>query len=182
MNSSIPTVSLAGQKDPALVTSDGKPLSPLPYGASFYEVPTHCDERGTVVEMFDARWNWHPDPVTFVYSYTLRPGCVKGWGMHLLHEDRYFVLAGEMKIVLYDARVDSPTHGQVSSVVLSHYHRRIFNIPTGVWHVNWNIGNTDVVVVNFPTMPYNHANPDKYRLPLDTDQIPYQFPAGVSGF
>jgi dTDP-4-dehydrorhamnose 3,5-epimerase len=24
-------------------------------------------------------------------------------------------------------------------------------------------------------MAYDHANPDKYRLPLDTDLIPYKF-------
>ena len=31
------------------------------------------------------------------------------------------------------------------------------------------------------TKPYDHANPDKYRLPLDTDQIPYRF-EDVSGW
>ena len=179
---SIPEVSLHGLKDPAFVTSTGESLVRLPEGAGFYEVPTHSDERGTVVEMFDTRWNWHPDPVHFVYSYTLRPNCVKGWAMHLLQEDRYFVLAGEMKIVLFDARLDSPTHGEVSHLVLSHYHRRIFNIPRGVWHVIWNIGLVDVIAVNLPTLPYDHANPDKYRLPLDTDQIPFRFPSGVEGF
>ena len=35
----------------------------------------------------------------------------------------------------------------------------------------------DVIVINCPTMPYDHADPDKYRLPLDTDRIPYRFPA-----
>jgi dTDP-4-dehydrorhamnose 3,5-epimerase len=44
-----------------------------------------------------------------------------------------------------------------------------------VWHADHNIGTTDVIVVNFPTKPYEHANPDKYRLPLNTDLIPYSF-------
>ena len=26
-----------------------------------------------------------------------------------------------------------------------------------------------------PTRPYDHANPDKYRLPIDTPLIPYSF-------
>jgi len=51
----------------------------------------------------------------------------------------------------------------------------IVNIPTNVWHADRNIGTTDVLVVNFPTQPYDHAHPDKYRLPLDTDLIPYSF-------
>jgi len=49
------------------------------------------------------------------------------------------------------------------------------NVPRNVWHADRNVGSTDVVVVNLPTTPYNHANPDKYRLPLDTDLIPYSF-------
>jgi dTDP-4-dehydrorhamnose 3,5-epimerase len=64
----------------------------------------------------------------------------------------------------------------VASVVLSHHHRRLMNIPAGVWHANRNLGETDLVVVNFPTIPYDHTDPDKYRLPLDTDQIPYRWP------
>jgi len=49
------------------------------------------------------------------------------------------------------------------------------NIPAGVWHADQNVGTTDLVVVNFPTIQYNHQAPDKYRLPLDTDKIPYSF-------
>ena len=96
-------------------------------------------------------------------------------GMHKEHEDRYFVLFGEMEVIFYDNRPDSPTYGEVSSVVLSEYRRRLMNIPTHIWHANRNIGTGDVIVVNFPTRPYDHANPDKYRLSLDTDEIPYEF-------
>ena len=168
------------QKDPALVTAAGEPLTKLPDGLTFRRVPTHSDARGTVCEMFDPRWNWHPDPIVFVYMYTLRPGMVKGWGLHKLHEDRYFVQFGEMEIVLYDVRPGSATRGQVSSIVLSEYDRRLVNIPAGIWHANRNLGNKDVVVVNFPTRPYEHDDPDKYRLPIDTSEIPYKF-TNVSG-
>ena len=162
-------------QDKETVNAAGETLTVLPHGLTFHRVPTHLDDRGSVCEMFDTRWNWHPEPIHFVYSYTIRPGRVKGWGMHKLHEDRYFVLFGEMEVVMYDSRPDSPTRGTVASVVLSHYDRRIMNIPTHVWHACRNLGQTDVVVVNFPTIPYDHSNPDKYRLPLDTDEIPYKF-------
>ena len=165
-------------QDKATVSSAGEPLTVLPHGVAFHRAPTHIDERGSVCELFDPRWNWHPDPLVFVYSFTIRPGKVKGWGMHKLHEDRYFVLSGEMEVVLYDARADSPTRGTVSRVVLSHYDRRLMNIPAGVWHATRNLGQSDVVVVNFPTIPYDHSNPDKYRLPLDTDEIPFKFDTG----
>ena len=95
--------------------------------------------------------------------------------MHKQHEDRYFLQLGDIELVLYDARPDSPTCGLVSKVYLSEHRRMLMSIPAGVWHADRNIGSKDAVVVNFPTIPYDHTNPDKYRLPLDTDQIPYKF-------
>ena len=168
-------------RDAGTVDAEGRPLATLPDGVTFRDAITHPDDRGTVVELYDERWDWHPDPLVFAYSFTIRPGKIKGWGMHLEHEDRYFVLSGEMEVVLYDEREDSPTRGVVASVVLSHHHRRLMNVPTGVWHANRNLGSTDVVCVNFPTAPYDHANPDKYRLPLDTDRIPYSFEDRLGG-
>ncbi|MGH9384643.1 MAG: dTDP-4-dehydrorhamnose 3,5-epimerase family protein [Vicinamibacterales bacterium] len=162
-------------KDAPTVTSTGASLHQLPAGVTFRDAVTHTDDRGTVCEMYDPRWPWHPEPFRFAYFYTLRPGKIKGWGLHKRHEDRYFIMFGEMEIVMYDARSDSPTKGLVAKVVLSEVHRRLMNIPAGIWHANHNIGSKDVVVVNFPTLAYEHEDPDKYRLPLDTDQIPYSF-------
>ena len=167
---------MKGQKrDIQTVTSEGNPVDPLPHGVTFKEIPTHIDARGSVCELFDSRWDWHPDPLVFSYVFTIRPEMIKGWGMHMQHEDRYLLLQGEMEVVLYDGREDSPTKGLVSKVVLSEFNRRLMNIPAGIWHADHNIGQKEVLVVNFPTICYDHSNPDKYRLPLDTDQIPYSF-------
>ena len=38
-----------------------------------------------------------------------------------------------------------------------------------------NIGTTDALFVSMPTRAYQHDDPDVYRLPIDTDQIPYRF-------
>ena len=162
-------------QDRQTVTADGSSVQRLPHGLTFRDAITHSDARGSVCELFDPRWGWHESSLVFAYTFTIRPGRIKGWGMHKLHEDRYFVLFGEMEVVFYDERPDSPTFGLVSKVVLAEHRRRLMNIPAGVWHANQNIGTKDVVVVNFPTIPYDHENPDKYRLPLDTDQIPYRF-------
>ena len=163
------------QKDPPLVTSAGESLTRLPHGVTFRKAITHFDTRGSVCELFDPRWGWQKDPLVFVYMFTIRPRMVKGWGLHKLHEDRYFVIEGELEIVMYDVRPESPTYKEVSSVVLSGYERRLMNIPAGIWHANHNIGTIDALVVNFPTRPYQHTDPDKYRLPLETDEIPYKF-------
>ena len=162
-------------RDRVTVTPAGDALDPLPEGVVLRDVTTHFDERGWVVEVFDPRWGWHPEPMVFSYVFSIRPGFVKGWGLHAEHEDRYFILMGTMEVVLYDERPGSPTEGLVAKVVLSEHRRRLMNIPAGIWHADHNIGEKEVVIINFPTIQYDHSNPDKYRLPLDTDRIPYRF-------
>jgi dTDP-4-dehydrorhamnose 3,5-epimerase len=170
-----PTLPLSSIRDQATVTAQGERLNPLPSGVATRDLITHVDERGSVCELFDERWQFHAAPLVFAYTFSLRPGMIKGWGMHKMHDDRYCLLSGELLLVLFDDRADSPTRGLVSKIVLSGYRRQLVNIPAGVWHANQNIGGKDVVVINFPTAPYNHEHPDKYRLPIDTDKIPYKF-------
>lgn len=152
-----------------------KEIVPLLDGMSFHESTRISDDRGSLVEMIDPRSGWHPDPIVYAYSFTIRPGAVKGWALHKLHEDRYFVMSGVMEVVLYDPRPESSTYGKVCKVYLSGDRPRMVNVPKFVWHADHNVGDVDMVAVNFPTTPYDHANPDKYRLPIDTDLIPYDF-------
>ena len=128
-----------------------KPLRRLTEGVMFRDLPTHVDERGSVVELFDPRWQWHPDPFVFAYALHDPTGYVKGWNLHKEHEDRYCLLYGEMELVLYDPRPDSQDRGEVCRISLNAYNRRIVNVPRNVWHADHNIGTTDAVVVNFPT-------------------------------
>lgn len=165
----------ASVQDQRTVDDNRRSIAPLLDGMSVREGIRHDDDRGSVTEIYDPRWNWHPDPLVFSYVFTIRPGLVKGWGLHKLHEDRYFVISGELELVLYDPRPDSSTFGKICKVYLSGMRPRLVNVPKFVWHADRNIGTTDVVVVNFPTIQYDHSKPDKYRLPLDTDLIPHSF-------
>jgi dTDP-4-dehydrorhamnose 3,5-epimerase len=162
-------------KDAPTVNAEGRSLQMLPAGVTFRDLVTHTDDRGTVCEMYDPRWPWNDGPFVYAYFVTLRPGKVKGWAMHKLHEDRYCIMFGEMEVLLYDSRENSPTRGLLAKVALSEHRRRLMNIPPGIWHADVNIGSRDAVLANFPTKPYDHDDPDKYRLPLDTKQIPYSF-------
>jgi dTDP-4-dehydrorhamnose 3,5-epimerase len=168
-------MSSSPKQDVQTVTPDGVSIERPIDGVRIRPLVTHTDDRGTVMEMYDPRWDWHPDPVVFTYMFTIRPGVVKGWGMHKRHEDRYCLLFGELEVVLYDDRPTSPTYKQLRKVYLSHVQRQLISIPSGVWHADHNIGHIDAVVVNFPTIQYDHSSPDKFRLPLDTDAIPYTF-------
>ncbi len=169
-------------QDENLSTPDGETVFKLPVGVSIHELPCHPDDRGIVCELFDPRWSHLNHPFEFCYFWTMKPKVAKGWALHLEHSDRYCIVNGEMLTVLYDGREDSATFGQVFEVFLSERRRRMLVIPEGVWHADLNLGETDVLVVNFPTMKYNHAKPDKYRLPLKNDLIPYKIPAELRGY
>ncbi|HEY3641617.1 MAG TPA: dTDP-4-dehydrorhamnose 3,5-epimerase family protein [Xanthobacteraceae bacterium] len=167
----------AASRDKQTVTPEGRAIGSLIEGVRIRDAPTHTDERGSVVEIYDLRWGWHAAPMVAAHCFTIRPGFVKGWGLHKTHEDRYFILQGDMNLVLYDARPDSSTYGHVCKILMSELNRRLVNIPRFVWHAEHNVGTTDVVVIDLPTEPYDHANPDKYRLPIDTPLIPHSFGA-----
>ena len=175
------TTLAAAVRDPQLATPDGHLVRRLTEGVTIRPLPTIEDARGSITELFDPRWQWHSDALVFAYTFSIRPGIVKGWNLHREHEDRYAIVQGTMELVLFDPRPDSSTCGEICRIVLSGHQRSIVNVPKNVWHADHNIGTTDVVVVNFPTLPYDHASPDKYRLPLDTPMIPFSF-GGARGW
>jgi dTDP-4-dehydrorhamnose 3,5-epimerase len=94
----------AATRDKQTVASEGGRIGRLTEGVSIRQVPTHVDDRGSVFELYDLRWRFHPEPLVFSYCFTLRPGRVKGWALHKRHEDRYVLLKGELKLVLFDPR------------------------------------------------------------------------------
>ena len=166
----------AAAPDRQMVTTEGRPVGQLTDGVSVRQILTQVDDRGTVFELYDPRWNFHPKPMVFAYCFTLRPGRVKGWALHKNHEDRYVLVQGQLKLVLFDPRPSSSTYGEICEIWLTEFDRKLVSIPKFVWHADHNVGSTDVLAVNFPTIPYDHAKPDKYRLPIDTNLIPYRFP------
>lgn len=171
----------AAVQDRPTVTAAGQPMRRLTDGVRIRPLPTHFDQRGSVTELFDTRWAFHPDPLVFAYYFVIRPGFVKGWNLHQRHEDRYALIRGELELVLYDSRETSPTFKEVCVIRISEANRVLVTVPINVWHADFNVGTEDVIVANFPTIAYDHADPDKWRLPIDTPLIPYSFPAGVRG-
>jgi dTDP-4-dehydrorhamnose 3,5-epimerase len=161
-------------KDEATVTAEGESLQERIDGVELRRSPTHADERGTLTEIYDVRWQFSDDPLVYVYRVTVAPGRVKGWVLHERQTDRIFPYGGTVKIALYDARTDSPTHGRVNVFHLGTHDRALLAIPPGVWHAVKNVGTDEAAFVNLPSHPYDHADPDKHRLPLDNDVIPYR--------
>lgn len=132
------------------------------------------DDRGTIQELISIEEQYWNQGFVYLYKGTCRPNKFKGWGVHDSHTDRYIIIDGEMLLVLYDERDTSPTKGIVQEFYLSSTGICQITIPMGVWHLHQNIGSQVLVFLNAPTEPYQHDNPDKRRLPVVNDRIPYK--------
>ena len=163
------------KKDVQTVTSDGVPVAELIDGVVIRPQVTQFDDRGTLCEILDLRWGVADSTIVSVYQMTIRPGMAKGWHMHRRHDDRIFISRGEVKVVLYDDRESSPTYRVINEIHRSELQRTLMVIPRGVFHAHVNVGATDALLISMPTRAYDHADPDVFRLPLDTDLIPYSF-------
>lgn len=158
-------------KDTATVTADGRSLAAVIDGVVVHQPPVHADHRGELVEMFTVEDFWE-QPYAYAYQTTIRPGFLKGWFVHERKDDRYHIVSGELLVLLYDDRPDSPSRGTWMKLVLSDRTARQVYIPRGVWHLSLNIGLSDAVLVNLPTSLYNHADPDRFHIPFDSGEIP----------
>ena len=51
----------------------------------------------------------------------------------------------------------------------------LLKIPPLIMHGFTAIGKEEARIINIPTELYNYKNPDEYRLPPDTKEIPYDW-------
>jgi dTDP-4-dehydrorhamnose 3,5-epimerase len=162
------------QEQPS-VTPDGVSLRPRIDGVKVrYQRPLE-DARGEVTEVYRPSWGLSDEPLVYVYQVSVRPGAIKGWVVHERQDDRLFHIVGTTHWALFDNRLDSPTNGMLNELVLSEKNRALLIIPRGVYHAVQNIGTSDAIFVNMPTRPYDHGDPDKFRLPLKNALIPFSF-------
>jgi len=132
------------------------------------------DERGRLMELLRA------DDELFikfgqVYMTTVYPGVVKAWHYHKKQYDNFVAIRGMIKLVLYDAREESPTRGEINEFFIGDWNPQLVQIPPGVYHGFKCISETEAIVINIPTEVYNYAQPDEYRLDPHQGGIPYDW-------
>ena len=144
-------------------------------GVQAVRLEPHVDHRGSLFEIVNFDHPFWQEPVVYAYAIMIRPGRIKGWGMHKLQTDRYLIVNGSVRVALFDGRTESATHGLVDVRQLTGEAPSLLAIPPGVWHADQNWGEEDALLVNFPTRPYDHAAPDKYRLDPHSGEIPFDW-------
>ena len=139
-----------------------KKLNPIPDERGWLMEILRCDDE--IFEKFGQ-----------VYITTAYPGVVKAWHYHKLQTDNFTCIKGMMKVALYDPRKNSKTYGQINEFFIGEKNPLLIKVPPMVYHGFKAIGDETAYFLNIPTLPYNHKEPDEYRLSPDTKEIPYDW-------
>jgi dTDP-4-dehydrorhamnose 3,5-epimerase len=165
------------QKDGQSLTADWQFLQPLIDGVRLKEVRHVPKENGHLTEIWRQEWALDTAPVDQVFQVLLKPGGVSAWHTHKMTIDRLFASHGLVKVVLYDARKDSPTFGKLNIFRIGTVRPTLVIVPPGVWHGVENISSEPALILNLVDRAYRYEDPDHWRLPRDTNKIPYRFGA-----
>jgi len=143
-------------------------------GVRIKKLTPHADERGYLMELLR-----NDDDIftTFGQCYVSLnyPGVIRAWHYHKKQEDFFVVVKGMCKVGLYDMREGSPTRGLAEAHYLGDNNNIVLRIPVGVAHGYRTIGVEASLLVNFPTQLYDPAEPDEFRVPWDSPDIPFNW-------
>ena len=142
---------------------DGVVITPL------RQIP---DERGKIMHMMRAD---DPQFERFgeIYFSMVYPGAIKAWHLHTKMTLNYAVVAGMVKLVLYDSRPSSPTKGEVQEIFLGEQNYARVKIPPGIYNGFKGVGAIPAIVANCSTIPHDPA--EIQRLDPFSKDIPYNW-------
>ena len=130
------------------------------------------DERGKIMHMLKST-DPHFEKFGEIYFSCVYPGVIKGWHRHSRMTLNYAVVAGLIKMVLYDDRKGSPTHGQIQEIFLGESNYCLLKIPPMVWNGFKGAGTQMAMVANCATIP--HDPQEIERVDPFTPSIPYDW-------
>lgn len=107
-----------------------------------------------------------------LYFSEVEPHAVKAWKQHNRQTQCFAVPVGQLKVVLYDDRADSPSRGVCCEVLLGRPdHYRLLRIPPLVWYGFTAIGDVPALICNCADLPHDPA--ESLRKDAHDPSIPY---------
>ena len=116
-----------------------------------------------------------------VYLTVAYPGIVKGWHYHKVQADNFACVSGMIQLVLYDARKDSATFKEVNEFFMGLHNPILVQIPSYVYHGFRAVGSQEGLLLNIPTEVYRYKDPDEFRVPPDSKEVPYDWWKKIDG-
>jgi len=131
-----------------------------------------ADERGKIMHMMRCD---DPDFEKFgeIYFSCVYPRVIKGWHIHTEMTLNYAVIQGNIKLVLYDERKNSPTKGIFQEIFIGRDSYNLVKVPPMVWNGFKGIGTETAIVANCSTLP--HCPDEIKRLDPINNHIPYDW-------
>ena len=130
------------------------------------------DERGKIMHMLRVD-DPHFERFGEIYFSVALPGVIKGWHLHARQTQNYAVISGMIKLVLYDAREDSPTRGTLSEHFVGEDNYSLVRIPPGVYNGYKTYGVKPAIIANCATEPHDPS--EMKRLDPFDPSIPYDW-------
>lgn len=94
-------------------------------------------------------------------------GTIRAFHKHQELWDWFFISHGGAKFVLKDDRPESPTYGEMMTVVASGRKPLLIVVPPGVYH-GWMSLEDDTQMVSVASHTYNREKPDEVRISPDS--------------
>jgi dTDP-4-dehydrorhamnose 3,5-epimerase len=130
------------------------------------------DERGKIMHMLRAD-DPHFENFGEIYFSVAYPDVIKGWHLHTKMTLNYAVVSGMIKLVLYDARKESTTKGELQELYIGDDNYALVKIPPGIYNGFKGIGVKPAIVANCSDIP--HDPEEIKRLDPFSKDIPYDW-------
>jgi dTDP-4-dehydrorhamnose 3,5-epimerase len=130
------------------------------------------DERGKIMHMLRSDAS-HFEGFGEIYFSFVSPGAIKGWHIHKEMILNYAVPHGDIKFVLYDDRVNSPTMGEVQEIFMGPCNYCLVTVPPMIWNGFKGISTEPAMVANCSSIPHTAGEID--RLDPFNSTIPYNW-------
>jgi dTDP-4-dehydrorhamnose 3,5-epimerase len=163
------------RKDGQTVTARWTPSSlRLIDGVRIHEVLNVPKSSGFLTEVLRSEW-LENTRIDQVFQVVLEPDAISAWHAHESTTDRLFVSHGLVRIVLYDNRAGSPTHGVVNDFRFGTVRPALVVVPPRVWHGLHNISSGAGIVLNLVDRAYAYEDPDHWRVSHGDPRFPVSF-------
>ena len=143
-------------------------------GVKIKEVKKHFDDRGFFAEIIKFGEETFKEIKQTSYTETY-PGVIKAFHWHKRQYDIWFPVKGNMRIVLYDLREDSPTYKETQVIYAGEDNSLVVLIPPMVVHGYQVLGFKKASIFYHTTEAYSPQNPDEERIPFDDKKINFDW-------
>lgn len=141
-------------------------------GVEIYPLKRIQDERGVVMHMLKQS-DPHFQKFGEIYFSVIYPGAIKAWHLHSAMTINYAVVAGNIKLVMFDQRPSSSTRGELQEIFFGQINYQLVRVPPGIVNGFTAIGGETAIVANCADIPHDPA--EITRIDPFTPTIPYDW-------